>query len=620
MPRVTLAFPLILALVALPAAAQNKTLKVPSQYKTIQAAIDAAKDTDTVLVAPGVYKENLDFKGKAITVKTSAGPGVTTVDGQQRGSVVTFKSGEGNASVLEGFTVTNGKSDKGGGIACIGAAPTILGNVVTKNKSPLEGGGIYGGTGAIILSNTIERNKAHSGGGVYGGALVSRNRIALNFANWLGSGGGVAHATMVEFNTIEGNGADFGGGVFLCDTVLSNIIRNNRYAEYGGGVSGGRLVENNLIEGNGAATWGGGVDGADVVRNNTIVGNSAQDRGGGGVYNCDLVEGNVFSGNHADSLGGGAIMCRETSSVLTGNVILDNSSYGGGGILIEGGSPTVSCNVLIGNKATLQGGGIGLRSAGGRIVNNTIVSNSAGAYGGGICAAGVTATVANNIVWANTAPHGGEISVGQDFYNPTPSPVPTALVITYSNVKGGKAGVYVGTGSSLTWGAGMMNLPPLFVDEASRDVHLGYDSPCRNAGSNAVQGLPPTDFEGDPRIAEGKIDIGADEFFPHLYQMGIAKPGGAITVKVIGPPSQIVLWAVSLDPNPLSPPLSLPGIGGAFGLRWPFAIFPIGFTGTNGVISFPVAFPASFPVPSDFPTQALIGSTLTNVDVVRIRE
>src|SRR5438270_13816905 len=105
-----------LLLCSLGAVAQN-TINVPVDQPTIQAGIDAASGGDTVLVAPGTYVENINFRGKGITVKSSAGAKATTIDGNSAGSVVTFKTGETRAAVLDGFTITHGLDiSNGGGI------------------------------------------------------------------------------------------------------------------------------------------------------------------------------------------------------------------------------------------------------------------------------------------------------------------------------------------------------------------------------------------------------------------------------------------------------------------------------------------------------------------------
>ena len=124
------------------------TLHVPTDYPTIQAAIDAAVNGDIVEIADGTYtgagNKNLDFAGKAITVKSAAGdPTFCIIDCEDDGRGFYFHSGEGPDSVVSGLTITNGRVDSdspgdgfGGGILCEGASsPTIVDCVIRGNRA-----------------------------------------------------------------------------------------------------------------------------------------------------------------------------------------------------------------------------------------------------------------------------------------------------------------------------------------------------------------------------------------------------------------------------------------------------------------------------------------------------
>jgi len=147
----------------------SSTLCVPGSYTTIQLAIDTASNGDTVLVDNGTYTENINFLGKAITVQSVYGTTSTIIDGNARGSVVTFGSGEGTSSVLSGFTIRNGSASYGGGIYCGSSSPTITNCTISGNSASNGGGGIYCDFSSPVITNcTISRNSAfEDGGGIY---------------------------------------------------------------------------------------------------------------------------------------------------------------------------------------------------------------------------------------------------------------------------------------------------------------------------------------------------------------------------------------------------------------------------------------------------------------------
>src|SRR2546425_830321 len=95
------------------ASGRAAVLHVPGDFPAIQSAINNSQNGDVILVSPGVYNENINFRGKAITLtSTNAGdPNVvrsTIIHAVGHSSVVTFASGETSNSILAGFTITGG--------------------------------------------------------------------------------------------------------------------------------------------------------------------------------------------------------------------------------------------------------------------------------------------------------------------------------------------------------------------------------------------------------------------------------------------------------------------------------------------------------------------------------
>ena len=186
-------------------------------YRTIQDGIDESDDGDTVIVADGTYtstgNKELDFGGKAITVRSENGAGACVIDCQGSGRGVNFHTSETSSAVLKGFTITRGSvTGNGGGISCDGSSPTIRNCKITGNQASALGGGVYLSQSTATLVNcTVTGNKtaASNGGGVYLGTS--------------------SNATMINC-TVTGNVANSGGAVYCSassPTLTNCILWNN---------------------------------------------------------------------------------------------------------------------------------------------------------------------------------------------------------------------------------------------------------------------------------------------------------------------------------------------------------------------------------------------------------
>ena len=86
----------VLAFVLTPMGGLSRTIHVPADYPTIQAAINSASavTNDTVLVSPGVYNEAVSFNGKPVLLISASGPGATMILPPSGTSAISFTNAE----------------------------------------------------------------------------------------------------------------------------------------------------------------------------------------------------------------------------------------------------------------------------------------------------------------------------------------------------------------------------------------------------------------------------------------------------------------------------------------------------------------------------------------------
>ncbi len=469
----------------------------PPEYATVQAAVDAAREGDTLQVAglcASVHQRaglrQVVYLDKSLTLRggytttnwTDPNPAAnpTTLDARGQGRVA-YITGEIDPT-LEGLRLTGGDAtglggtpyewiQAGGGVYVYTATATIRDCVIYNNVANTTdyyswGGGLYlRQSEAALLGNRVQGNTASvassgSGGGVYlyeSPATLENNTIINNIASTgddKQEGGGGGLCLVHSDATLQGN------------TIINNIASTG-YQSWGqgGGLSLGdsdALLQGNLVEGNIASTnWSGE---------------------GGGLYlwgsNATL-EGNRIIGNNAGTVGW---------------------SYGGG-LFLDRSNDTLSNNLIADNQisASGQGAGVYVEAFAPRLLHNTIARN----HGGD--GSGVYVTLFDNdmVIYRSNVALTNTILVSHT----------VGIAVTYHNSATLKATLWdndtdwTGNGILITDGPNWWGDPD-FLAPLAGDYHIGPNSMALDRG---IAAGVETDIDGDPRPLGPGYDLGMDE-------------------------------------------------------------------------------------------------------------
>lgn len=224
---------------------KESSLRVPEQYKTIQAAINAAGPGYEIVVSPGTYNENLDLTGKKNITIRGTNPDdpltilATVIDEDKKGPCILIDQ---YADVtISGLTLTNGSGVPmsgdyayGGGFYLGQYSKAVISNCAITGNTGSHGAGIYSNNSTLTLTDTLisDNYASFTGAGIWmsngqGANTISNCTIINNEASY---GGGMYisfSSVSITDNDIGGNTAAIGGAAMFATSANITFVDNN---------------------------------------------------------------------------------------------------------------------------------------------------------------------------------------------------------------------------------------------------------------------------------------------------------------------------------------------------------------------------------------------------------
>lgn len=296
--------------------------------KTIAYALSQASSGDVIKVALGVYKENLvittsiDLLGGFDPADWQADPApfASVIDGQRLDSVLRYEMGAGG--ILDGFKITGGKAELGGGLFSEFGLLTLRNLWIVDNEATDSGGGVYIIEGLVFFdSSKLEDNQAANFGG------------AIHLANSSGP---------LTALRIAGNEAANGGAVSLNNTGKIELIDSEVLENTGSSQSGALHLDGAFLE----------------IEDTQIFDNQAGDHGGAmtAAGSNIKITNSLFYGNRSTA-GPASILAMSTSDVIvTNSTFAGNAPQGPQAVLLWGGSGSfnITNSIMWNNSLNLQ--------------------------------------------------------------------------------------------------------------------------------------------------------------------------------------------------------------------------------------------------------------------------